>query len=109
MASVKPRVKVPKSASQGEIIEIKSLISHKMETGLRKDKKTGELIPRKIINKFAVTFNGTEFFSADWAPAVAANPYMAFHMRATESGTMEFTWLDDDGKKYTAKKDLKVS
>ena len=88
MASSKPRVKVPKSASQGEIIQIKSLISHKMETGLRKDKKTGELIPRKIINKFTVTFNGTEFFTADWSPSVAANPYMAFHMRATESGTM---------------------
>jgi sulfur-oxidizing protein SoxZ len=109
MASAKPRVKVPKSAAKGEIIEIKSLISHKMETGQRKDKKTGELIPRKIINKYVVTFNGKEFFSADWAPAIAANPYMAFTMRATESGTMEFTWIDDDGKKYTAKKDLKVS
>lgn len=109
MASAKPRVKVPKSAAKGEIIEIKSLISHKMETGQRKDKKTGELIPRKIINKYIVTFNGKEFFSADWAPAIAANPYMAFNMRASESGTMEFTWVDDDGKKYTAKKDLKVS
>jgi sulfur-oxidizing protein SoxZ len=109
MASAKPRVKVPKSAAKGEIIEIKSLISHKMETGQRKDKKTGELIPRKIINKYIVTFNGKEFFSADWAPAIAANPYMAFTMRASESGTMEFTWIDDDGKKYTAKKDLKVS
>jgi len=109
MASAKPRVKVPKSAAKGEIIEIKSLISHKMESGQRKDKKTGELVPRKIINKYVVTFNGKEFFSADWAPAVAANPYMAFHMRASESGTMEFTWTDDDGSKYTAKKDLKVS
>ncbi|MBE9556013.1 MAG: thiosulfate oxidation carrier complex protein SoxZ [Proteobacteria bacterium] len=109
MASAKPRVKVPKSAAQGEIIEIKSLISHKMETGLRKDKKSGELIPRKIINKFSVTFNGKEFFSSDWETSIAANPYMSFHMRATESGTMEFTWVDDDGSKYTAKKDLKVS
>ena len=109
MASAKPRVKVPKTAAKGEIIEIKSLISHKMESGQRKDKKTGELIPRKIINKYVVTFNGKKFFSADWEPAIAANPYMAFHMRASESGTMEFTWVDDDGKKYTAKKDLKVS
>ena len=104
----KPRVKVPKKAKSGDIIQIKTLMSHKMETGNRKDKKTGKLIPRKIINKYVVTFNGKEFFSADWAPAVAANPYMAFHMRASESGTMEFTWVDDDGKKYTAKKDLKV-
>ena len=108
MASAKPRVKVPASAAKGEIIEIKSLISHPMESGQRKD-KSGNPIPRKIINKFTVTFNGKEFFSADWAPAVAANPYLAFHMRASESGTMEFTWVDDDGSKYTAKKDLKVS
>ena len=108
MAAAKPRVKVPKSASKGEIIEIKSLISHAMESGQRKDKE-GKPIPRKIINKFIVTFNGKEFFSADWAPAVAANPYMAFHMRASESGTMEFTWIDDDGTKYTDNKDLKVS
>lgn len=107
MASAKPRVKVPKSAANGEIIEIKSLISHPMESGQRKDKE-GKLIPRKIINKFVVTFNGKEFFSSDWAPAVAANPYMAFHMRATESGTMEFAWTDDDGTVYTDKKDLKV-
>jgi len=108
MASAKPRVKVPKSASKGEIIEIKSLISHPMESGQRKD-KDGNAIPRQIINKLIVTFNGKEFFSSDWAPAVAANPYMAFHMRATESGTMEFTWIDDDGTKYTDKKDLTVA
>lgn len=108
MASAKPRVKVPKAAAKGEIIEIKSLISHPMESGQRKG-KDGNLIPRQIINKFIVTFNGKEFFSADWAPAVAANPYMAFFMRAEESGTMEFTWIDDDGSKYTAKKDLKVT
>lgn len=108
MASAKPRVKVPKAAAKGEIIEIKSLISHPMESGQRKG-KDGNLIPRQIINKFIVTFNGKEFFSSDWAPAVAANPYMAFFMRAEESGTMEFTWIDDDGSKYTAKKDLKVT
>lgn len=108
MASAKPRVKVPKAAAKGEIIEIKSLISHPMESGQRKG-KDGNLIPRQIINKFIVTFNGKEFFSSDWAPAVAANPYMAFFMRAEESGTMEFTWIDDDGSKYTAKKDLTVT
>ena len=70
----KPRVKVPKKAKSGEIIQIKTLMSHKMETGNRKDKKTGELIPRKIINKFVCTFDGTEVLSADIHPAVAANP-----------------------------------
>ena len=101
MAKVKPRVKVPKTAAKGDIIEIKTLISHKMETGLRKDKKTGELIPRKIINKFTCTYNGAEVFSADWHAAISTNPYMAFNTVATESGTLEFAWVDDDGSTYS--------
>ena len=58
MAKIKPRVKVPKKADAGEVITIKALISHPMHTGRAKDKKTGELIPRKIINEFRVSFNG---------------------------------------------------
>ncbi len=100
MAKIKPRVKVPKTAAKGEVIEIKTLISHTMESGQRKDKK-GETIPRKIINKFVATYNGEEIFSADWHPAISANPYMAFHTVATESGTLEFTWTDDDGSVYS--------
>ena len=100
MATVKPRVKLPKTATKGEIIEIKTLISHAMETGLRKDRKTGKTIPRKIINKFTCTFNGKEVFSADWHPAISANPYMAFYSKVNESGTFEFTWVDDDGTVY---------
>ena len=66
----KPRIKVPKTAKSGETILIKTLMSHKMETGVRKNKKTGKLIPRKIINKFVCTFNGKEVMSADLHPAV---------------------------------------
>ena len=99
MAKVKPRVKVPKKAAKGDIIEIKTLITHKMESGQRKDKE-GNRIPRKILNKFTCTFNGAEIFSADWHPAISANPYMAFDAVATESGTFEFTWVDDDGSTY---------
>ena len=100
MARVKPRVKVPKKASKGDIIEIKSLITHKMESGQRKDKE-GKPIPRQIINKFTCTYNGEEVFSADWHAAISANPYMAFHTVATESGTLEFAWVDDDGSVYS--------
>lgn len=109
MASVKPRVKVPASAKKGEVIEIKTLISHKMETGLRKDKKTGKPIPRKIINRFTAKFNGEPVFSMDMEPAVSANPYIKFNMKAEKSGEFEFTWVDDDGKNYTAKKKLAVN
>ena len=107
MARAKPRVKVPKSAAKGEIIQIKTLISHKMETGLRKDKK-GKLIPAQIINKFYCTLNGKEVFTSDWTTAVSANPFMSFYLKATESGTLEFTWVDDDGSVYTKKAELKV-
>jgi sulfur-oxidizing protein SoxZ len=109
MATPKPRVRVPNSASVGEVIEIKTLISHPMESGQRKDRKTGDLIPRKIINKFTCTFNGQEVFSADLQPAISANPYLSFFMRCSESGTIEFTWVDDDGSVYSDSKELTVS
>lgn len=109
MAKPKPRVKLPKKAAKGEVIQIKTLISHTMETGQRKDKKTGEKIPRKIINKFVCTFNGKEVFSADWHPAISANPYMAFYSTATESGTFEFAWTDDDGSVYSTTAELTVT
>ncbi|MDA7947103.1 MAG: thiosulfate oxidation carrier complex protein SoxZ [Hyphomicrobiaceae bacterium] len=109
MASSKPRVKVPKTAKKGDVIEIKTLISHKMETGQRKDKKTGKPIPRKIINKFVATFDGEQVFAVDVEPAVSANPYIKFNMRAEKTGDLVFTWVDDDGKSYTAKKTLTVN
>ena len=101
MAKSKARVKVPKQVKSGEPFLVKTLISHKMETGFRKDKATGELIPRKIINKFVATFNGEEVFSADWHAAISANPYMTFYMAATESGELNFLWVDDDGNEYS--------
>jgi sulfur-oxidizing protein SoxZ len=108
MAKPKPRVKVPKTAAKGEVLEIKTLITHKMESGQRKDKKTGEKIPQKIINKFVCSFNGKEVFSADWHPAISANPFMSFYTTATESGTFEFTWTDDDGSVYSKTAELSV-
>jgi len=105
----KPRIKVPKSAKKGELVQIKTLISHKMETGTRKNKKTGKLVPRLIINNFACAVNGKEVFSADMHPAVAANPYFAFYVKASESGTVDFTWTDDKGKAVKASKKMTVA
>ena len=105
----KPRIKVPKTAKKGDIIKIKTLVLHKMETGLRKDRKTKKLVPRMIINKFVATFNGKEVFSANMSPAISANPYFAFHTKATESGTFEFTWTDDKGKTVTASRKIAVT
>jgi sulfur-oxidizing protein SoxZ len=94
----KARVKVPKSVTKDEVFEVKSLVSHKMETGLRKHKKTKKKIPRDIINKFSVNYGGKEVFSADWHPAISANPYTSFYVKASESGPMVLTWTDDAGK-----------
>ena len=108
MTEVKARVKVPATAAKGEVIEIKTLIAHTMESGQRKD-KAGKPIPRKIINKFICTLNGKEIFRSDWYTAVAANPYLAFFVRATESGTFNFAWYDDDGSVYRASAPITVS
>lgn len=108
MAS-KPRVKVPKKAKAGEAFTIKTLISHTMESGQRKDRKTGEIIPRKIINKFVCTFNGTEVFSAVIDPAVSSNPYIEFSCKLQESGALKFVWIDDDGSEYSTEKKVEVS
>ncbi len=104
----KPRVKVPSKASKGEVITIKTLISHKMESGQRKDRKTGEKIPRNIINKFTAKFNGKDVFSVDIEPAVSANPYLQFSVKVSESGEFEFIWVDDDNKTYSTKKQITV-
>jgi len=104
----KPRIKLPKEAKKGEVIEIKTLIAHVMETGLRKD-QDGKIIPRKIINKFTCEFNGKPVFSVDIEPAVAANPYMQFTARVEESGTFRFTWTDDDGTVTTAEQPIAVT
>ncbi|MDA8229770.1 MAG: thiosulfate oxidation carrier complex protein SoxZ [Magnetospirillum sp.] len=108
MADVKARVKVPATATKGEIIEIKTAIAHAMESGQRKDKE-GKAIPRKIINKFVCTLNGKELFRSDWYTAVSANPYLSFFVRATESGTYDFAWYDDDGSVYHASASIAVS
>jgi sulfur-oxidizing protein SoxZ len=89
-------VSVPARARRGDIIEIKTLISHVMETGYRRS-QLGARIPRDIIRLFVCTYNGTEIFRAELHPAIAANPFITFSTIATESGTLTFTWTGDNG------------
>jgi sulfur-oxidizing protein SoxZ len=93
-------INVPAKAAKGEIIEIKTLISHPMETGFRVT-FNGTLIPRDIINTFRVTYNGVEIFAAELSSAMAANPFITFTTLATESGTLEFHWTGDNGFSVT--------
>ena len=99
MANPTPRVRMPATAKAGEVIEVKTLISHDMETGQRKD-ASGNTIPRKIIKQFTARFNGREIMSVDWHSAVSANPYQSFFVRVPGTGTLELSRLDDDGSVY---------
>jgi sulfur-oxidizing protein SoxZ len=106
--STKPRIKVPDTAEVGDVIEVKTLISHIMETGQRKD-KDGNTIPRNIINTFIASYNGKEVFKAELQPAISANPYIAFFLKVPGPGELELSWLDDTGGKVVEKVKLNVS
>ena len=104
-----PRIKLDKKeAKKGDLVEVKALVSHVMESGMRKD-QDGKPIARKILNKFTCTVNGKEVFSADFEPAIAANPYIQFKFRAQESGAVVLTWTDDDGSKIVGEEKITVS
>ena len=89
-------INVPAKAKRGDIIEIKTLMSHIMETGNRRT-ATGEIIPRDIITNFICRYNGVEIFRADLFPAIAANPFITFFAVAAESGKFDFDWIGDNG------------
>ena len=89
-------VNVPKTVRKGDIVEIKTLMAHPMETGFRTG-ANGTLIPRDIIHRFVCTFEGVEIFAADLFPAIAANPFIAFTFAPQQSGTLTFRWFDDKG------------
>ena len=100
-------INVPPKAKRGQTIEIKTLISHEMETGFRYG-TNGMLIPRNIITEFVCTYNGEEIFRADFHQAVAANPFLTFYTVATTSGTIAFTWTGDNGFSETASANITV-
>ena len=108
MITPTPRVQVPNAATKGEIFQVKALISHQMETGLRRDPQ-GHVIPRKIINKFTCRYNNIVVFGVDLHEAMAANPYIEFYLRATESGRLEFIWAEDGGQTYALTHHLMVN
>jgi len=105
----KARIKVPGNVKSGEPFLVKSLFPHPMENGRRKDKKTGETIPRKIIHRVEATLDGKPVFAADLEPAISANPYLAFYCRAQTSGELAITWFEDGGEKTTLSQAVKVN
>lgn len=106
--NVTPRVRVPGSAAVGEVITIKTLISHIMESGQRRD-GDGNTIPRSIIHTFSCDFNGQNVMTVDLLPAISANPYFEFEATVPEAGEFTFTWHDDDGSIYTDTKAITIA
>lgn len=100
-------VNAPKTAKAGEVIEIKAMIAHPMETGYRQDSE-GRAVPRHIIRRFTCVYDGAEVFAADLHPAMSANPFIAFTTVATKSGVITFTWIDDRGVTETATAQITV-
>ncbi len=101
-------INVPAKAKRGEVITIKTLISHEMETGYRHD-NVGKVVPRDIITQFVCTYNGEEIFRAELFPAIAANPFISFSTVATESGTITFKWTGDNGFSATESATITVA
>jgi sulfur-oxidizing protein SoxZ len=100
-------INVPPKAKRGDIIEIKALMSHIMETGYRRT-AAGDVVPRDIITNFTCRYNGAEVFRADFFPAIAANPFVSFFTIAKESGRFEFEWIGDNGFSETASASIAV-
>jgi sulfur-oxidizing protein SoxZ len=100
-------INVPAHAKRGEVIEIKTLMSHIMETGYRHT-ADGKVVPRNIITGFTCRYNGTEIFRADLFPAIAANPFISFFTVAAESGKFDFEWIGDNGFSETASASISV-
>ncbi|ATX65270.1 thiosulfate oxidation carrier complex protein SoxZ [Roseinatronobacter bogoriensis] len=108
MSDVRPRIRLPRSANAGDVIEVKTLISHNMETGLRRD-GSGNEIPRQIINRFTCEYAGKLVLDVTMEPAISANPYMEFDVKVDESADFVFTWYDDDGSVYSETQSFEVS
>jgi sulfur-oxidizing protein SoxZ len=100
-------INVPAHAKRGEVIEIKTLMSHIMEPGYRHT-ADGKVVPRDIITSFSCRYNGAEIFRADLFPAIAANPFVSFFTVAAESGKFDFEWIGDNGFSKTASASISV-
>jgi sulfur-oxidizing protein SoxZ len=92
-----PRIRIPRSARAGEAVEIRTLIEHPMETGLRRD-SSGKLLPRDMLKTFTVRMNGDEILGADLRNGTSANPYHVFFVRVARTSRFDFEWADERGQ-----------
>ena len=99
---------IPRNARRGEVITIRTLIQHPMESGYRPG-ADGEVVPRDIIRRFTCTYDGAVVFSAELSPAIAANPFLSFTTVATASGAVTMTWEGDNGFAQTETRQIEVT
>jgi len=106
----KPKMRGPRgTVKKGDVIEIKSLIKHPMESGRRKDKITGETIPAHFIESVIVAYGGKEVLKAKWTGAVSKDPFFSFHLKAEASGPVNMTWTDNKGEVFSKSVNIKVA
>lgn len=101
-------IQAPASARRGEVVEVRVTIAHPMETGYRPG-ADGRVLPRDIVRRFTCRYGGEVVFSAELHPAIAANPYLSFHVLAEASGTLEFEWQGDNGFAQVEQRALQVA
>ena len=106
--TMRARISVPATANKGEVIAIKTLITHKMETGFRRD-AMGEAIPRDILTRFECRLDGELVFAADLQPGIAANPYLTFQARVEKNGEFDFVWTDQHGNSHRETREIAIA
>ena len=99
---------LPARARRGEVIEVRATLAHAMETGYRAD-SNGRVLPRDIVRRVECRYDGETVFAADLFPAIAANPYLAFHLVASRSGPVTLTWSGDQGFQHSETARLDVT
>jgi sulfur-oxidizing protein SoxZ len=101
------RIRVPKQAKKGEVVEIRALLEHPSESGWRRDDE-GKVYPRNIVTSFLCTYGGEAVIKGDLRRGVSRNPYFSFWLRAHETGELVFRWEDESGKVFVEKATLEV-
>jgi len=105
MASKKIKMRAKK---KGDAVQVKAIITHPMETGTRKDKTTGEILPQHFIQEIVCKHNGEEVMTMEWAPTVSKNPFIEFYFEGGASGdAVELSWKDNKGETASATTKIK--
>lgn len=108
MSDIPPRIRMAATASPGEMVQIRTLVQHPMENGLRRD-ADGAPVPRRILHRFTCDYDGRRVIDIDMGTAFSVNPYLEFYARADRTGEFVFTWHDDDGSTREARQVLTVA